>query len=76
MCQTPSTQEIESQIERLRNCELLGKDGVRRDLLGCSAQLMIKNIYKLIKIVLENESIPNNWNVVLICPIYRKYDKK
>jgi len=75
-CLPPSKEEIEQQINRLKNHKLPGEDDLQGEILKHADSSMIESIYLLIKEVWETEVLPTDWGVAYICPIHKKGDKQ
>jgi len=75
-CPPPSKEEIEQQINRLKNHKSPGEDDLQGEILKYADSSMIKSIYLLIKEVWETEILPTDWGVAYICPIHKKGDKQ
>jgi len=74
--ETPTVQEINTQIKRLKNHKSPDEDGIQGEILKCVDETMIEMIHKLIEKIWNTEEIPKDWNIALIFPIHKNDDKK
>lgn len=73
---TPNWDEIQSAINTLKNNKAPGDDKINAELWKAGGRELKTQILKLIQQIWKEERIPENWNESLICPIYKKGDRK
>uniref|UniRef100_A0A8D8V6E2 Craniofacial development protein 2 n=1 Tax=Cacopsylla melanoneura TaxID=428564 RepID=A0A8D8V6E2_9HEMI len=71
----PRIDEVCNAIKRMRNNRAPGEDGVVAELIKYGGYAVENTIHDIIKEVWENETMPDSWNVGVICPIHKKGDK-
>lgn len=71
----PGKDEIKEVIEILKNNKAPGEDMIAAELIKKVGELiLLLMIWKLIKKIRQQEQIPEEWKVAVICPIYKKWD--
>jgi hypothetical protein len=71
----PTQEEIDNTTKKLRNNRSPGEDIIISEMIKYSGPSMRNEIYKLITQTWNEEKIPDNWNIDIICLIYKKGDK-
>ncbi|XP_055382796.1 uncharacterized protein LOC129612958 [Condylostylus longicornis] len=71
----PTFDEIKTAIFKLKNNKAPGEDNVTAELLKMGGEELQKSIHRLICNIWQQETIPEKWNMGLICPIHKKVDK-
>jgi sorting nexin-29 len=69
-----TVEEMEEAIDKLKNNKAPGSDNINADLIKSSKPVLINILHKIIEKVWETETIPQEWEEELICPIHRKGD--
>ena len=72
----PTTEEVQSAIQRLKNNKSAGSDGIPAELLKAAGINFIDAFHQLLVKIWNAETMPNEWNQSIICPIHKKGDKK
>ena len=72
----PTTEEVRSAIQRLKNNKSAGSDGIPAELLKAAGTNFIGAFHQLLVKIWNAETMPNEWNQSIICPIHKKGDKK
>uniref|UniRef100_A0A8D9EGY4 Craniofacial development protein 2 n=1 Tax=Cacopsylla melanoneura TaxID=428564 RepID=A0A8D9EGY4_9HEMI len=72
----PRIDEVRNAIKRMRNNRAPGEDDVVAELIKYGGYAVENTIHDIIKEVWENETMPDSWNVGVICPIHKKGDKE
>ncbi len=72
----PTTEEVRSAIQRLKNNKSAGSDGIPAELLKAAGTNFIDAFHQLLVKIWNAETMPNEWNQSIICPIHKKGDKK
>jgi sorting nexin-29 len=70
----PSHTEVEVAIKRLKNNKAAGADGLPAELFKAGGDELVRSMHQLICNVWLAESMPNDWNLSMICPILKKGD--
>jgi len=70
----PTDEEINTMINGLKNDKSPGKDGLAAELFKYGGEELINEISKLIREIWNTEEIPKEWQLAIICPIYKKGD--
>lgn len=73
-CPTFTKYEIAFQINRLKIHRSLRKDGIQAEILKRVGKETITRIHEIIELIWENERLPKDWNILLICSIHKKND--
>ena len=73
--ETPSKEEIERVIKRMKNNKVPGEDGIIVELISKAGSEMRETIYKVIKQIWEEEEVPNKWRVGILHPLHKKGNK-
>lgn len=71
---TPSHTEVEVAIQRLKNNKAAGADGLPAELFKTGGNELVGCMHQLICKVWLSESMPDDWNLSMICPILKKGD--
>jgi hypothetical protein len=67
-------EEIEVAIKKLKNNKAPGIDISQAELLKHTGQEFSKCVHKLLGQIWDNEIIPEEWNLSIICPVHEKGD--
>ncbi|KAL4152688.1 hypothetical protein QTP88_000521 [Uroleucon formosanum] len=71
----PTDDEVRMIINTLKNNKSPGEDGLASELLKYGGEELIREVGKLIRDVWHKEEIPKEWQLAIICPIYKKGDR-
>ena len=71
----PTREEINECIKQLKNNKAPGGDGIQAELLKHITDELQHNLCKLIKKIWEEEIIPVEWKMGIVCPLYKKGDQ-
>jgi hypothetical protein len=66
----PTREEIANIINSLKNNKSPGKDQITAELL----KQMVDDVHKVIIEIWKTETMPEEWNTAILCPIYKKGD--
>ena len=69
-----STHEIESAINGLKKNKSCGKDQIINEYFKATSSLIIPLITNLFNLILNSGSIPSDWGIGIIKPIYKNKD--
>lgn len=58
----------------LKNNKAQGKDMIGSEFVKKGGQLIVNDMWELIEKIWQQEQIPEEWKVAVICPIYKKSD--
>ena len=72
----PTIEEINDSIEQLKNNKATGDDGIQAELLKHTTNELRQNLCKLIQKIWEEEVIPTDWKIGIICPLHKKGDQR
>jgi len=72
----PDPEEIDLIIKGFKNFKAPGEDEINPELLKLAGKDLKTELYLLIKDVWKNECMPKDWNLGIICPIFKKGDIK
>jgi sorting nexin-29 len=59
----------------MKNNRAPGEDTTVAELIKYGGEGVMDAVYELIKLIWTTESMPQEWNTGIICPIYKKRDK-
>jgi len=68
----PSYEEIDWSMDGLKNNKAPGKDGIVSELLKKRGTALRRKLTELIREIWRTETIPDEWNTAIICPIFKK----
>lgn len=71
----PSLEEVRESILSLKNNKAPGGDNICAEMLKRGGEALYAEIHKLIARIWIDEVIPEDWNVGIICPLYKKGDR-
>ena len=70
----PTVEEVEMAVQKLKNYKVPGTDNIPAELFKYGGNELVKHLHTIIKDIWQKEKMPTEWNVSIICPIYRKGD--
>lgn len=70
----PSIDETRNAIRRLKNHKSPGTDGIPAELIKYGGEYLENIVHRIVTEVWDGESMPCEWNLGIICPIYKKGD--
>lgn len=73
---TPTIEEVTEAIKHIKRGKAPGHDGINPDMLKQIGNKGTKLLHEVIKKAWAEERIPEDWNIGVIIPIYKKGDKK
>jgi hypothetical protein len=73
--QKPIPSMIYDIIKKLKKNRAPGEDGISVKLLKQGRIFLWRRIYQIIVSVWEKDEIPADWQMALICPVYKRGDK-
>ncbi|XP_051858122.1 uncharacterized protein LOC127565084 [Drosophila albomicans] len=68
----PSHIEVKDAIQRLKNNKSAGADGLPAELFKAAGDMLVGSMHQLISKIWLTESMPEDWNLSMICPILKK----
>jgi len=71
---TPTVEEVEMAVQKLRNYKAPGTDNIPAELFKYGGDELVKHLHPIIKDIWQKEKMPAEWNVSIICPIHKKGD--
>lgn len=66
--------EVKTVINSLKNNKTPGEDNINSELIKLAGKKLTTEIHKLIYNVWTREKIRTDWNMAIICPIFKKGD--
>ncbi|XP_062137632.1 uncharacterized protein LOC133846936 [Drosophila sulfurigaster albostrigata] len=70
----PSHDEVRVAIMRLKNNKAAGADGLPTELFKAGDEELIRCMHQLFCKIWLEESMPNDWNLSVLCPVLKKGD--
>jgi hypothetical protein len=74
-CLEPSDSEVEMAIEKLKRHKSPGIDQIPVELIKAGGRIIRSEIHKLINSIWNKEELPEQWQELIIVPIYKQGDK-
>jgi len=68
----PEKEEIKEAIKILKNNKAPGDDIIGAELIIEGEELIVNEMWELIKKIWQQEQIPEEWKIAVVCPIYKK----
>jgi len=68
----PSMEEVATGLDMLKNGKAPGADNIIPECLKNGGEQLIKQLYKLINKIWDQEEIPIAWNTSILCPVFKK----
>jgi hypothetical protein len=75
LVEEPSYEEISTIIANFTKSKAPGIDNINPQPIQATGPQMNSRIYRLVTNMWTKEKMPNEWNLALICPIYKKGEK-
>jgi endonuclease/exonuclease/phosphatase family metal-dependent hydrolase len=75
ICNEPTKAEVERTIQRMKNNRAPGEDTIVAELIKYGGDGLVDAVYELMKLIWTTENMPQEWDIGIICPIYKKGDK-
>ena len=72
----PTYKEINNIISKLKGNKAPGPDSLTSELMKSGEYILKLRIYNLILKIWNNEQIPGEWTEGIICPIFKKGDRR
>ena len=73
-CHPPNQDEVRTAIARLKNNKAAGADGLPAELFKTGGDELIGSMHKLICKIWLDECMPDDWNLSVLCPVFKKGD--
>ena len=70
----PSHEEVKVAITLLKNNKAAGPDGLPAELFKIGCNELVGRMHQLIYKIWLEESMPNDWNLSVLCPVLKKGD--
>lgn len=67
----PDPEKIENIIQSLKNNKAPGEDNINSELIKIGGDQLITQIHRLIQRIWTNEQIPKDWNLEIVCSIFK-----
>ena len=72
----PTLSEVKTALSRLKNHKSPGSDGISAEMLKSGGDVLSEHIYEIIGNIWRKEILPEDWNVSIVFPIYKKGSAK
>ena len=73
---TPTLDEVENAVHKVTDNKALGIDLIQAELIKKASQDFVEYMYRLITKIWTIETMPEDWNWSITCPIHKKGDVK
>jgi hypothetical protein len=70
----PDLDEVKIAISRLKSNKAAGADGLSAELFKAAGDELVRYMHQLICKIWSEESMPDEWNLSIVCPIHKKGD--
>jgi hypothetical protein len=70
-CTLPTREEMIASIDKLNN-KSASRDGITAEVVKNAGDNLINHLHELMVDVWNKETMPQDWNIGLICPTYKK----
>uniref|UniRef100_A0A8D8YS40 Craniofacial development protein 2 n=1 Tax=Cacopsylla melanoneura TaxID=428564 RepID=A0A8D8YS40_9HEMI len=74
--EAPTIADVRVAIAKMKNHKAPGEDSIIPELLKYGGEKLNEAIFNIITAIWTQEKMPEKWNTGIICPIYKKGDKK
>jgi hypothetical protein len=71
----PSREKIERALKYIKNNKAAGADSIVAELLKNGGPDLVNKLYEVIQQAWTSETLPRNWTVGILCPVYKKGNK-
>ena len=71
----PTLEEVRRTVLKLKNKKAPGTDNLPGELFKCGGETVIVSLHELMVQVWRAETIPDEWMLGIICPLFKKGDK-
>jgi hypothetical protein len=71
----PSLIKMETVIGKFKRCKSLGTDQILAEVIKAGGEISCSEIHKLIRSILNNEELPQQWKESIIVPNHKKGDE-
>jgi Reverse transcriptase (RNA-dependent DNA polymerase) len=71
----PSLEEVKAAVFKLKNNKAPGSDNLPGELFKYGGDALCMTLHELIVKIWEREEMPEEWELGIICPVYKKGDK-
>ena len=70
----PDLDEVKIAISKLKSNKAAGADGITAELFKAAGDDLVGSMHQLICKIWSEESMPDEWNLSIVCPIHKKGD--
>ena len=71
----PFIEGVKEAIRNLKNNKAAGTDGIHPELIKYGWNKLLNRMYELVRQILEEERIPEEWKETIIVPIHKRGDR-
>jgi hypothetical protein len=71
----PINEEIGESIKKLKKGRAPGEDNIIVEKIKYGGKQLVKKLHELICVIWREEKMPEDWEIGIICPIFKKGDK-
>jgi hypothetical protein len=65
-------EDVTKAMRNFKNKKVAETDGVHQELVNYRGNKLLERIYELVRLVYEEERIPEEWKETVIVPMYKK----
>ncbi|XP_073830573.1 uncharacterized protein [Musca autumnalis] len=74
-CIPPGQDEVKTAINGLKNNKAAGAYGLPAELFKTGGDTMIRCMHVLVSSIWQEERVPDDWNLSILCPVHKEGDK-
>lgn len=71
----PTIEEVRASVNKLKNNKAPGSDNIPGELFKYGGEALCRKLHELIGKIWECEEMPEEWELGILCPVYKKGDK-
>ena len=70
-----TVEDLKKAMRNLKNNKAAGTDGIHPELIKYGGSKLLNIIYEVVRLIWEEERIPEEWKETIIVPIYKEGDR-